>query len=191
MCWLISCCTHEMDSTPPATYTSPSLATTRCAASAMVCRPEEQNRFTVRPDTVTGQPARNAAWRAILEPVAPSGKAQPISTSSTSPASIPARVMAWEIAWPASVAPWVILKAPFQLLVSGVRAVETIRAAVMGNPQLKVWPAAARRANRGAGCQKPASACGLAAKRCMVCTTVNKPSSSAYSIGPPRKAGKP
>ena len=27
----------------------------RCAASAMVCRPTEQNRLTVTPDTVIGQ----------------------------------------------------------------------------------------------------------------------------------------
>jgi hypothetical protein len=31
------------------------------------------------------------------------------------------------------VAPWVMLNAPFQLLASGVRAVETMRAAVMAN----------------------------------------------------------
>ena len=49
MCWFISCCTQEMLSTPPATYTSPSPAMTRCAAIAMVCRPEEQKRLTVTP----------------------------------------------------------------------------------------------------------------------------------------------
>ena len=46
---------------------------TRCAAMAMVCRPEEQKRFTVTPAVVTGQPARSAIWRAMLAPVAPSG----------------------------------------------------------------------------------------------------------------------
>ena len=35
---------------------------TRCAASAMVCRPVEQKRFTVTPAVVTGQPARSATW---------------------------------------------------------------------------------------------------------------------------------
>ena len=34
-------------------------------------------------------------------------------------------------AWPPSVAPWVMLKAPFQLLARGVRAVETMTALVM------------------------------------------------------------
>ena len=45
----------------------------RWLASAMVCRPEEQKRFTVMPGTVTGQPARIAIWRAMFQPVAPSG----------------------------------------------------------------------------------------------------------------------
>ena len=105
----------------------------RCAASAIVCRPDEQKRFTVMPDTVTGQPARKAIWRAMLAPVAPSGLAQPMMTSSTSPASMPARLMACSTAWPPSVAPWVMLNAPFQLLASGVRAVETMTALLMGD----------------------------------------------------------
>jgi hypothetical protein len=77
MCVFISCCTQEMLSTPPATYTSPSPAITRWAAMAMVCRPEEQKRLTVTPDTVTGMPAMSAIWRAMLAPVAPSGWRSP------------------------------------------------------------------------------------------------------------------
>ena len=46
------------------------------------------------PDTVMGQPARSAAWRAMLAPLAPSGVPQPMMTSSTSAASMPARWMA-------------------------------------------------------------------------------------------------
>src|SRR2546427_8576915 len=110
---------------------SPSPAMMRWAAIAMVCRPLEQKRFTVAPLVVTGRPARNAIWRAMLLPVAPSGVAQPISTSSTSAPSMPARCTAAATAWPPSVAPWVMLKEPFQLLASGVRAVETITALVM------------------------------------------------------------
>ena len=121
-----------MLSTPPATYTSPSPAMMRCAAIAMVCRPLEQKRLTVMPLTVTGSPARSAIWRAMFLPVAPSGLAQPISTSSTAPPSMPARSTAALTARPPSVAPWVMLKAPFQLLASGVRAVETMTALVMG-----------------------------------------------------------
>jgi hypothetical protein len=45
--------------------------------------------------------------------------------------SMPARATACCTAWPPSVAPWVMLKAPFQLLASGVRAVETMTASVM------------------------------------------------------------
>jgi hypothetical protein len=138
MCRLASFCTQEMLSTPPATYTSPSPAMMRWAAVAMVCRPEEQKRLMVMPDTVTGQPAASAIWRAMLEPVAPSGVAQPMITSSTSAASIPARWMACCTAWPPRVAPWVMLKAPFQLLARGVRAVETITADVMAGILLLV-----------------------------------------------------
>ena len=58
MCLFISFCTHEIDSTPPAAKMSPSPVITRCAAMAIVCRPDEQKRLTVIPDVVTGQPAR-------------------------------------------------------------------------------------------------------------------------------------
>src|SRR5580765_7800571 len=131
MCLLASFWTHEIDSTPPATTTSFSPAMTRCAAIAIVCRPLEQKRFTVMPLVVIGRPARKAIWRAMLLPVAPSGVAQPMMTSSTSAASMPARSTAAFSAWPPRVAPWVMLKAPFQLLASGVRAVETMTALVM------------------------------------------------------------
>src|SRR5437868_3138604 len=122
----------EIDSTPPATNTSPSPARIRWLARAMVCRPEEQKRLTVIPGTVTGQPARIAIWRAMFQPVAPSGLAQPMITSSTSSASTLARSSAACTTWPPIFAPWVVLSAPRQLLQSGVRAVETITASVIG-----------------------------------------------------------
>jgi len=53
----------------------------RCAASTIDCRPDEQNRLIVIPGTDTGQPARSAIWRAMFHPVAPSGNAQPMTTS--------------------------------------------------------------------------------------------------------------
>jgi hypothetical protein len=93
----------------------------------------------VMPEVVMGQPAISAIWRAMLAPVAPSGLAQPMMTSSTSAASMPARWMACCTAWPPRVAPWVMLKAPFQLLASGVRAVETMRADVMGYSWFDSW----------------------------------------------------
>src|SRR5580765_4300441 len=64
----------------------------------------------------------------MLRPVAPSGFAHPMITSSISPGSRCARWIAWHSAWPPIVAPWVMLNAPRQLLQSGVRAVETITA---------------------------------------------------------------
>ena len=103
----------------------------RWAAVAMVCRPDEQKRLMVMPDVVTGRPALSAIWRAMFMPVAPSGLAQPMMTSSTSAPSMPARCTACCTAWPPRVAPWVMLNEPFQLLASGVRAVETITADVM------------------------------------------------------------
>ncbi len=103
-----------------------------CAAVAMVCRPDEQKRLMVMPETLTGQPAASAIWRAMLPPVAPSGVAQPTITSSTSPGSIPARAMAWLAAWPPMDAPWVLLSAPFQDFARPVRAVETMTASRMG-----------------------------------------------------------
>src|SRR5260370_20195807 len=131
MCWFISFCTNEMDSTPPATYTSPSPAITRCAASAMACNPDEQKRLTVMPGTLTGRPARSAICRAMFMPVAPSGFAQPMITSSTRAGSMPARATAACVAWPPSVAPWVMLNAPRQDFARPVRAVDTITASVM------------------------------------------------------------
>src|SRR5262245_16822700 len=97
----------------------------------MVCRPEEQKRFTVMPGTVFGQPARIAIWRAMFQPVAPSGLAQPMITSSTSSASTLARSRAACTACPPIFAPCVVLSAPRQLLVIGVLAVETITASVI------------------------------------------------------------
>ena len=49
-------CVRLMLSSPPATMQSASPAMMRCAAIAMVCRPDEQKRFTVTPLTVTGMP---------------------------------------------------------------------------------------------------------------------------------------
>src|SRR2546429_7584137 len=106
----------------------------RWLASAMDCRPEEQKRFTVLPGTFPGQPARVAIWRAMFQPVAPSGLAQPMITSSTSSASSFARSSAACTTWPPIFAPCVLLSAPFQLLQSGVRAVETITASVIEPP---------------------------------------------------------
>src|SRR5688572_29393850 len=103
-------------------------------ARAMVCSPEEQKRLTVMPGTLFGQPARNAIWRAMFQPVAPSGLAQPMMTSSTSSASTLARSSAACTTWPPILAPCVRLSAPFQLLQSGVRAVETTTASTIEPP---------------------------------------------------------
>ena len=69
--------------------------------------------------------------RAMLLPVAFSGVAQPSTTSSTSPGSMPARSTACLTTWPPSVAPWVMLNAPRNALPIGVRAVDTMTASDM------------------------------------------------------------
>ncbi len=85
---------------------------TRWAAIAIAWRPEEQKRLIVVAAAVTGSPARSAACRAMLWPVAPSGIAQPMITSSTSAGSSRARWTACSMTWPARTAPWVLLNAP-------------------------------------------------------------------------------
>src|SRR5436190_8296272 len=67
----------------------------------------------------------------MLPPVAPSGLAQPITTSSTSPGSMPARLTAWLTTCPPMSAPWVRLKTPRTALPIGVRAVDTMTASTM------------------------------------------------------------
>src|SRR5215470_20376197 len=67
----------------------------------------------------------------MFQPVAPSGLAQPMITSSTSDGSSLARSSACLTTWPPIVAPCVRLSAPRQDLHSGVRAVDTITASVM------------------------------------------------------------
>ena len=73
-----SFCTRLIDSTPPATATGTPSTMTRWAAIAIAWRPEEQKRLIVVAAAVTGSPARSAACRAMLWPVAPSGIAQPM-----------------------------------------------------------------------------------------------------------------
>src|SRR4051794_34168275 len=142
----------EMSSTPPGTNTLPSPLMIRWEASAIVCRPEEQKRFTVIPGTVIRQPARSAIWRAMFQPVAPSGLAQPMITSSTSWQSTFARSIAACTTCAPILAPCVMLSAPFQLLQSGVRAVETITASMAHPPRSD--SSSARREERQAGSER-------------------------------------
>src|SRR6266404_1213891 len=127
-------CTSDTDSRPPAIITGTLSTSTRWAAIEMVCRPDEQKRLTVTPDTLTGAPARIAETRATLEPVVPSGAAQPRITSSTSASSTLARSAACLMTCAPMSAPWVSLKMPRNALPIGVRAVETMTASAMGFP---------------------------------------------------------
>ena len=124
-------CTSDTDSRPPAIITGTLSTSTRWAAIEMVCRPDEQKRLTVTPETLTGAPARIAETRATLEPVVPSGAAQPRITSSTSPRSTLARSAACLMTCAPMSAPWVSLKMPRNALPIGVRAVETMTASAM------------------------------------------------------------
>src|SRR4051794_30022186 len=120
-----------MLSNPPATATGTPSHTTRFAAIATACSPDEQNRFTVMAAALLGSPARSEACRAMLWPVAPSPKPQPITTSSTSPGSTPARSTACLITCPPISAPCVRLNAPRIAFPIGVRAVETMTASTI------------------------------------------------------------
>src|ERR1700687_420578 len=76
-----------MVSTPPPIAASAPSATIWCAAMAMACKPDEQNRFTVIAAAETGRPAWSADTRAMLWPCTPWGWPQPRITSSISPGS--------------------------------------------------------------------------------------------------------
>ena len=80
-----------IDSTPPATNTSPSPAPIAWAALFTAWRPEPHSRLTVCPATSTGSPARRAAMRATLRLSSPAPLAQPSTTSSIRAGSIPVR----------------------------------------------------------------------------------------------------
>ncbi|KAG1243818.1 hypothetical protein G6F68_015690 [Rhizopus microsporus] len=110
--FIVSFCTSEIDSWPPATTISmPSCVTCR-AAVAIAISPDAHCRSSVIAGTCAGRPARSAAWRATFMCVVPCCKAAPRITSSTSPGATPARATACEIAWPPSGGAVVALNAP-------------------------------------------------------------------------------
>src|SRR5215218_1440308 len=117
-----------MDSSPPPTTAVMPSCITCLAAVAMAIRPEEHCRSSDMPGTLCGSPARRAHCRAVLEPWLPCCSAAPMTTSSTSAGSRPARPTAWAMAWPPSAWAWVSLKAPRYARPIGVRAVETMTA---------------------------------------------------------------
>src|SRR6266851_7028185 len=73
-----------MDSTPAATYASPSPARIAWNAIRIVCRLDAQKRFTVVPGTVSGSSASRAARRPRFMPCLSCGKPQPTITSTIS-----------------------------------------------------------------------------------------------------------
>src|SRR5579883_336395 len=74
--------TRDILSTPPATTTSPNPNMMLCAAILTACKLDAQKRLTVTPAAVSGSPASAPTRRARFMPCSPSGKAQPIITSS-------------------------------------------------------------------------------------------------------------
>ena len=65
----------ETDSTPAATYVSPSPELMAWKAILMVCNEEAQNRLTVVPGTESGRPPSNAAIRPDVEALFVMGQA--------------------------------------------------------------------------------------------------------------------
>src|SRR6266496_3392863 len=112
----------------------------RSAAPAIVCRPEEQKRFTVWAGTLDGSPALSAASRATFSPCGPSGTAQPRMTSSTSAGSSPsARSTASAMAAAAMSSGRVARKVPFGARPTAVRAPATITASFIDDPPSPSW----------------------------------------------------
>ncbi|MNL55650.1 hypothetical protein D3C87_1790790 [compost metagenome] len=101
------------------------------AAVAMAIRPEAHWRSRVCPLTDNGRPEARAAMRARFRPAVPLVRAAPITRSSISPASIPARSTAARIAWLAMVGDLMVLNAPRKALAIGVRAVDRMTASFM------------------------------------------------------------
>jgi hypothetical protein len=122
----------DMCSVPPATIVVANPLMIRSAALAIVCRPDEQKRFTVWAGTSSGSPARWAASLATFMPWVPSGMAQPRITSSTSAGSRPeARRSASAMAAPAMSSGLDVRSAPFGARPTAVRAPATSTASFM------------------------------------------------------------
>ena len=132
MCWFISFCTQEMLSTPPATIDVAFAGDARAARPcAMVCRPRRAEAV----DGDAGDGDRQAgAQRDLARDVARRSRLRGWRSPSARPRLRPGRCRRARpracTTWPPSVAPWVMLKAPFQLLARPVRAVETMTASV-------------------------------------------------------------
>jgi len=107
-----SFCTRLMDSKPPPTTIGMSSSTICFAAVAIAIRPEEHCRSIDMPATLTGRPPASAHCRAVLVPWLPCCIAAPMTTSSTSSGSTPARRTASAMAWPPRVGASVLLNAP-------------------------------------------------------------------------------
>src|SRR5215510_46365 len=118
-----------MLSTPhPMAAAAPSLMIW-CAAIAIACKPDEQNRLTVTAETLTGKPASKDATRATFVPCTPAGKPQPAMTSSTSTgfsSGVLRRTSAMQ--WASWSSGRVRLNEPRNDLASGVRELATTTA---------------------------------------------------------------
>ena len=121
-----------IDSVPPARTTPAKPHMIRSAPYAMACRPEEQKRFTVTADALTGTPARRLAMRATFNPCSASGIAQPMITSSTSAGSTPgARASASRSTTAPISSGLVVRSVPAGALPTAVRTAETMTASCM------------------------------------------------------------
>ncbi|MCY1496833.1 hypothetical protein D9M68_307830 [compost metagenome] len=101
------------------------------AAVAMAIRPEAHWRSRVWPLTEIGRPAASTLMRPRFQPAVPAGIPVPMTRSSISAASMPARSTAARMAKEAMVGAVVALKAPRNALPMGVRAVERMTASFM------------------------------------------------------------
>ncbi|MNI69533.1 hypothetical protein D3C73_1252850 [compost metagenome] len=101
------------------------------AAVAMAINPEAHWRSSVWLLTDSGRPLASTLMRPRFQPAVPEGIPVPITRSSISAVSMPARSTAARMAKEAMVGDVVLLKAPRNALAIGVRAVERITASFM------------------------------------------------------------
>src|SRR5215213_2051558 len=125
--------TCVIDSTPAATYASPSPARIAWNAMRIVWSDDAQKRLTVVPGTVSGSPASSAARRPRFIPCRSCGKPQPTITSATSSRGRTGTCFsAASIAKPTRSSGRASTSEPFRARPIGVRAAATMTASRIG-----------------------------------------------------------
>src|SRR5262245_38990249 len=128
-------CRIEIESTPPAIATCVCPDAICCAAIAIDCRPDEQNRLIVSPAVVIGSLVNTTARRARLPSCSPTWLAAPTTTSSTSSgATFGLRESNASIRCASMSSERVRLKLPRNAFASPVLTLSTMTTSLIGSP---------------------------------------------------------